>query len=303
MKKLLIIGVDGFVGSVLQKEFSKLFEIYGVGLSESVDNKYYTSNIENKSDIKAVIKKIKPHYVINLAAKLSTSVDYRDYDKMYETNVNGLRNIFESIIEEGILLEHFVSFSSCEVYGDNCCNVSEDDTIYPTSIYSLTKTIGENIARYYSSVYKIPVTIVRPSLIYGEGQKGRFFIYNLIRSIKENKSFDTTLGEQTRDFIHVYDVFYACRVIISKSLFINETVNLSFGKSYKLKEIINMAICISHSPIKINWGAIPYRESEIMNYSVSNSKIREIISDFPTVTVEKGLTKVLDYYDQEENNG
>lgn len=303
MDKLLIIGIDGFIGNYFKKHFIKYYDVYGIGLlKEKNAKKYFQINIENKQDVKKVINIIKPNIIINLAAVLSTLVSYSEYDKLYNTNVFGLKNIFESIIEEDINLYHLISFSSCEIYGRDCCNSNEQDLVFPESVYSLTKAMGENISKYFASAYNIPVTIVRPSLIYGEGQKGRFFIFNLINSLLDNVPFNTTFGEQTRDFIHVHDVFFACLEILRNQLFINETVNISFGKSYSLKEVINIAADYVKNTALINLGAIPYRKSEIMNYSISNEKLKSKISTFPTISVEKGLERVIESLKKEKNN-
>ena len=147
-------------------------------------------------------------------------------------------------------------------------------------------------ALYYKENF--PSLIIRPSVVYGEGQETKMFLPALANAVKNNISFDMTMGEQYRDYIYVEDLVEAIIILLSKkNLKLGEIINITYGKSFKLKEIaVKLANFIydnGESILKI--GNIDYRDTEVMNYHTSNKKVKDLLGWYPKTNLTIGLKK------------
>ena len=103
-----------------------------------------------------------------------------------------------------------------------------------------------------------------------------------------------TMGEQYRDYIYVEDLVEAIIILLSKkNLKLGEIINITYGKSFKLKEIaVKLANFIydnGESILKI--GNIDYRDTEVMNYHTSNKKVKDLLGWYPKTNLTIGLKK------------
>jgi UDP-glucose 4-epimerase len=309
-KRILITGINGFIGNNLCRYFiSKLKCKHVFGIDKDLiydqlleNDNLFCLDIENYDQIYKIISKIKPEIIFHLAANITPSRDIEDLDEVVSTNIYGTINVIKAVIKNNIKLLSLINFGTSEEYGDNIVPFKEYMVPNPISLYSGTKAATSLLCKMFFNAFNIPVINVRPSLVYGPGQNDRFFIIHAIKKLLNNENLDMTLGEQTRDYLYIDDLLEALVGIVGITQLLGGDVNISSGEEYVLREVVLQIKKITNSSSFINLGAIEYRQSEIMRYCCDNSKLTSTIGWVPSITLEKGLERTIEYYKHCEKN-
>lgn len=246
MKKILITGASGFIGSFMVEEALKrnYDVIAGVRSSSSrsflKDPKivFFESNLDDKFALKnELVSYINEYgkfdYIIHNAG-LTKSCNKGDFEKV---NYQFTRNLIEVLTELNALPEKFVFISSLAAYGpgneDTLKAIVETDTQQPITLYGKSKLKAE---QYIKSLPHFPYLIIRPTGVYGPREKDYFVVYKTI-----NQGLETYIGsaEQHISFIYVKDltrlIFDAIESdIIRKSYFISD------GEQYTSSSFLNI---------------------------------------------------------------
>ena len=276
-KRVLITGGCGYVGNLLVsklKEYNFKVFVFDINLpsEQCKDVSYYDVSLLNVGLLNKLIKQIKPQVIYHLAASLDRTRDYNKIDAILDVNLRGTNNLLRSLKE--IDYTSFIFASTSEVYGQQPkIPFKEDMILHPTSPYSLSKAAAELSIQAFSTIYNKPYTILRLFNIYGPNLPESFFIPQLINSLKNNKDFDMTKGEQKRDFVFINDSIDALILVASNTNANNQIFNVCSGASISLRKLVLEIKKLIPSKAKINFGAIPYRENEIWDMVGNNSKI------------------------------
>jgi nucleoside-diphosphate-sugar epimerase len=119
-------------------------------------------------------------------------------------------------------------------------------------------------------------------------------VHNLLKNVDK---IDLTKGEQKRDFIYIDDVVNAfLKIVNSSDNFSQDFYEFEIGTNNPLsiKKFVELAKQLSgNKTTLLNFGAIPYRENEVMNYSVNTSEISKLGWKC-NYTVEEGLKKMIE---------
>jgi nucleoside-diphosphate-sugar epimerase len=148
----------------------------------------------------------------------------------------------------------------------------------PNSPYALVKQLTTNTAIMLHKNYAFPIMVVRPGNLFGPLQGIKKFIPYVIDSLKQNAPLNVTPCEQKRDFIYADDFAWAIGEILKNhTKAVGQIVNVSSGESLSLKSIIEHCRIMIGSKSEVNYGAIPYRENEMMDLRCSVAKLESII--------------------------
>ncbi len=305
MKKVLIIGVGGFVGPYLVHEFSiNNYEVYGTKIESeniNVDNcKIYNLNICNKDEITSLLKQINPDYIVHLAAQSSVALSWKKPQMTFEINVIGTINLLESI-KEICPKSRILLVGSSEEYGkvESGRPVNEQHTCNPTNIYALSKYTQEQIGRLYFDAYGINVMFTRSFNHIGPGQSSTFVVSdfcNQVVNIENGIQEYISVGnlDAYRDFTDVRDVVNAYRVIIEKGN-IGESYNVGSGKAIKIKEILNSIIELSNVKINIVVDKSRFRPIDVEKIECDNSKLVKLGWNI-SYTIDNSLKDIIGYF-------
>ena len=281
--RILITGGGGYLGSKLSEKLvgsnaliflvDKNFNNQSIGLSQLHNNvKLVHLDLTQKDLVAGVITDINPDYIFHFAALLNRERNFAFYPNLYEVNVGGTFNLLEALRDIPYLGLYYSS--SSEVYGiKNPAPFHEEQIPAPASPYSLSKVMAEQLIKTYSDIHQKPFTILRIFNFYGAGMPENFFINQLIATLKSNKQFDMTGGEQIRDFIYIEDLLNAIIGISKSEPCRGEIINICSGKGIKLKEI---ATEIAQQMGKIHLlkiGVLPYRVNEVWEMVGNSSKL------------------------------
>ncbi len=244
MKKILITGSAGFIGSNLVKRLLKEgFQGEEVSLT-GLDNlnDYYDPSLKQyrldeidklaaghpyrfvKGDLadKALIDRLfaEEHFdiVVNLAAQAGVRYSIDNPDAYIQSNIIGFYNILETCRHNPV--QHLVYASSSSVYGGNKkVPFSTDDRVdNPVSLYAATKKSNELFAHCYSKLYDIPTTGLRFFTVYGPAGRPDMAYFGFTNKLREGKNIQIfNYGNCRRDFTYVDDIVEGIVRVMAKA--------------------------------------------------------------------------------------
>ena len=322
-KKILLVGGCGFIGHNLAIHLKNNGAIPVIIDSLAVNNilsfadneiknkKLYTSILNNRiellnsNQIKLIIqdardyhavskiyKDINPDIIIHLAAVSHANKSNKDPHSTFDHSFRTLENTLDYARANKT---HVIYMSSSMVYGNfDSKDVNEEALCKPIGIYGTLKYSGELLVKAYNQVFDLPYTIIRPSALYGERcvsrRVGQIFIENAILGNDITINGD---GNEKLDFTYIEDLITGIGFCCQKEKAVNETFNLTYGKSRKINELVEI---LKEEFPKIN---IFYKEKEKFmpeRGTLDVSKAKEMINYQPSNPIDTGYIKYISWY-------
>ncbi len=143
---------------------------------------------------------------------------------------------------------------------------------------------------------EIKIINARLEHVYGVGDSIQKFVPQVLNKLIANEHFDLTPGEQVRDFIHLQDVVSAYMTIINAANCLPKgmsEIEIGTGSASSVRDFVEIARMLSNSKSVINFGALPYRDREIMN-SVGNTKVLIQMGWTPQLKLHQGIKLTLE---------
>jgi GDP-6-deoxy-D-talose 4-dehydrogenase len=295
--KILITGINGFVGKTLHKVLEKRGEeVYGLDI-EGNETNIFQVDISDQDQVTECITNVSPDFIFHLAAV--SRVDLNNPQEIFKINFNGTINLlFASIKLKKV--PRFLFVSSSQVYGivDKLKQpLSEDVPANPVNMYGASKAAGENAVVAFHHEYDLPVVIARPFNHTGRWQALNFIVPKLVYAFKEKKS-EIKLGniQVYRDFLDVRDVVNAY-IKIMDNFYSNEVYNISSEKYILILEIISLLKEITgHDPEIITDDGF-LRKNEIVYALGDSSKIKKQLNWVPKYSLTETLKWMLEDVD------
>lgn len=309
MKKILVTGGAGFIGSCFIRHILKKYSDYKVinldaltycgnvsNLDDVKDNPNYEfvhGNICDKDLVRKIIKDV--DFVVNFAAESHVDNSIKNPEIFVQTNVQGTLNLLQACKEIGI--ERYLQVSTDEVYGTlgKTGYFYETSPIQPNSPYSASKASADLMVRAYFETYKLPVLITRCSNNYGPYQYPEklipFFISKLLKGEKVPVYGD---GMNIRDWLYVYDHCEAIDTVLHKGK-IGEVYNIGGHNEKTNLEITHLIL----KEMGKNEDSIEYVEDRLghdRRYAIANDKITSELGWKPSITFEEGIKLTIDWY-------
>ena len=199
-KKVSVIGGSGFVGTNLCRQLAfkqQDFEIIDLKVSNQFPEKCKIADVR---DAETLRKSIPGDVVVNLAAVHRD--DVRDKAEYQRTNVNGAENVALICEEKGI--NKIVFTSTVAVYGFAEPGTDETGSINPFNEYGRTKFEAEEKLRTWQAKGENSLIIVRPTVVFGEGNRGN--VFNLLNQISLGKFLMVGKGENKKSMAYIGNV-------------------------------------------------------------------------------------------------
>ena len=310
MKKILITGATGFVGSHLAELcVKKGFEVIAFDRYNPNYNLGWLEKSKYKDDINFVFGDIRDYdsvlktmkgckIVFHLAALIGIPYSYLSPQAYLKTNVEGTYNILES--SKHLDIEQTIITSTSEVYGTaQYIPIDEKHPISAQSPYSASKISADQLAISYYNSFQLPIKIIRPFNVYGPRQSGRAVIPSIIIQALNNKK-EIKLGnvEPSRDFTYVTDTCNAFLDILKIKNFFGNTLNVGSNNEYTINDIAKKILDQLNS--KANIKKEPQRtrspNSEVVRLVCDNSNLLKNTQWKPKVKIEKGLDMTINWF-------
>lgn len=324
MKKILITGGAGFIGSHVVRRFVTQYPNYQIF---NLDALTYAGNLENIADIDKspnytfvkgdivdadfindLFRKHQFDGVVHLAAESHVDRSITDPLAFVKTNVIGTMNLLnaaKTIWKDNFEGKRFYHISTDEVYGTlGAEGLFTETTPYdPNSPYSASKASSDHFVRAYGETYGLPYVITNCSNNYGPNHFPEKLVPLFIHNIINNKSLPVYGdGKYTRDWLYVIDHAIAIDLVFHKGKN-HETYNIGGFNEWQNIDLVKLLCRQMDAKLGREAGEseklITYvkdRPGHDLRYAIDASKINKELGWKPTVTFEEGLAKTIDWY-------
>lgn len=312
--KVLITGITGFVGSHLVEYLltKKNIEIYGIirwrsdianinHLKEKL--KLYEADMRDFVSVKGMIAKIKPDKIFHLAAQSFVGTSFHAPQETLTTNIIGQLNILEAVRSLGI--NPFIQVAgSSEEYGlvhKNEIPIKETNPLRPLSPYAVSKIAQDMLGYQYFKSYGLNIVITRAFNHTGPRRGEPFVSSNFAKQIamiekgKQKPVIHVGNLEPIRDFNDVRDIVRAYWLSLEKCK-PGEAYNISSGKGYKIKEVLDILLSLTKIKVKIKQDSERMRPSDVPVLVGDSTKFRKITGWKPEIPFEKTLKDLLNFW-------
>nr|BDT26842.1 NAD-dependent 4,6-dehydratase LegB [Bacteriovorax sp. HI3] len=315
MKKVLVTGADGFIGShLVEMLVARGYSVRALALYNSFNSWGWLDSIACIDKVEVVTGDVRDPFFCNeitkgidtvyhLAALIAIPYSYSAPASYVDTNINGTLNICKAAMENKV--RRVIHTSTSETYGTALyVPIDEKHPMQPQSPYSASKIAADAMAMSFFNSFSLPLTIARPFNTYGPRQSARAVIPTIISQIasgmKEIKLGDVT---PTRDFNYVTDTcrgFIAlaeCEEAIGKSVNIGSNYEISIGDTLNIiKKIMN-----SDVTFLLDEQRLRPEKSEVHRLWCDNTLIKQLTGYVPEISIEAGLEKTVEWFLNKEN--
>lgn len=328
MKKILITGGAGFIGSHVVRRFVTNYPDYEIvnldkltyagnlanlrDIEESSNYKFVKGDITDAAAMNELFKRENFDAVIHLAAESHVDRSIVDPTAFVMTNVIGTVNLLNAAREfwkGDYNTKRFYHVSTDEVYGAlGEQGMFTETTAYdPHSPYSASKASSDHFVRAYHDTYGLDVVISNCSNNYGSHHFPEKLIPLAINNIKNSKAVPVYgKGENVRDWLWVEDHARAIDVIFHEAK-TGETYNIGGHNEWKNIDLIHLLCKIMDKKLGRAEGEsaglitfVTDRAGHDLRYAIDSTKLQQVLGWVPSLQFEEGLEKTVDWYLENE---
>lgn len=227
------------------------------------------------------------HCLIHLAAAMPefhTSDLYTIVRENVHTNILGTTNLLNALP----YLRYICFASSVSVYGPQQTPITEAQHPEPETIYGMSKLVAEKILQKHTDG-KIPLTILRFSAIYGQGEPHNMFLTRMIHDAKKGKINLINEGEDVRDVLFIDDAARAIACAIEKKK--DGIFNISSGQGISIRNYADLIA--TYCPAKIIYTSTAQKRSTPTSLIYNNEKARRHLDFTPRINIKEGLHRTV----------
>jgi UDP-glucose 4-epimerase len=309
MKRILITGGAGFIGTHLSKKLSD--QGHAVTVLDLTPPEralprvtYIQGDVRLVAGLKPLIQKTDA--VFHLAAIVSVAECQIDPVGSFETNTASTLRILDLIRSENEDLPQdkkirIIFSSSSAVYGDQGAAraIAESTPLFdPLSFYGSQKLTSEQLIRLYAGTYGVPAVVFRFFNVYGPGQKVTSPYSGVIsvffKALREGQVMVLNAGgRQTRDFVSVHDIVSAsCLALDSENprVISGAPLNLGSGVTITIRALAESLFKIAGEEPRMRDA--PGRPGDILHSCADIARAERELGFRPQVTLEAGLKEL-----------
>ena len=309
MKKVLVTGADGFIGShltehLMEKGYEvKAFTYYNSfntwGWLDSLPGEklreieIFQGDIRDPNGVREAMKGTDG--VFHLAALIAIPFSYHSPDSYVDTNIKGTLNVLQAARD--LDMERVLVTSTSEVYGTaQYVPIDEKHPYQGQSPYSATKIGADRLAESFYRSFDLPVTIVRPFNTFGPRHSARAVIPTIIMQLLSGRE-EISLGSltPTRDFNYVKDTVNGFYEIAVSGQTVGEEINIATQREISIGDLAHELIRQISPGARIVCDEQRTRpeKSEVNRLLGCNEKIMRLTDWKPRYSFEEGLAETI----------
>tara|TARA_B110001452_G_scaffold10640_1_gene8914 strand:- start:469 stop:1476 length:1008 start_codon:yes stop_codon:yes gene_type:complete len=327
--KILITGSSGFIGFHLTKKllekgnkvhgYDSMNNYYDVKLKKArlkilktyKGFSFTKSKLENMKILEKIFNKFRPNVVIHLAAQAGVRYSLENPDVYLDTNILGTFNVIKN--SKKIKVKHLIIGSSSSVYGANKKIPFQeiDKTDHQVSFYAATKKSTESLAHSYSSLWGLPVTMLRFFTVYGPWGRPDMAYFKFTKRILTGQKIDIyNKGKMFRDYTYIDDIVDGIYKLLNKAPSINSKkkfkndslspvapfriLNIGNTKKISLLDFINTLEKELNKKIKRNYMSM--QKGDVHSTLSDSSLLKRITGYNPKTNYKTGIKKFINWY-------
>jgi NAD dependent epimerase/dehydratase len=321
MKKILVTGADGFIGSHLVESLVnqgykvKAFVLYNSfnkwGWLDSLDKsvlseiEVFAGDIRDPYGVKNAMEGCDA--VLHLAALIAIPYSYHSPDTYIDTNIKGTLNILQAARE--LKVKRVIHTSTSEVYGTaRFVPITEEHPLQGQSPYSASKIGADQLAFSFYASFELPVVTIRPFNTYGPRQSARAVIPTIITQLANGvESLKLGSVHPTRDFNYVQDTVDGFIAALKAENAFGETINLGSNFEISIGDTVNVIAELMNKSITIETDdkRLRPKDSEVERLWADNKKAADLLHWKPNFGglegFKAGLSKTIEWFSKPEN--
>ncbi len=327
--KIYITGAAGFIGFHAAKKFLDMgIKVHGF---DSMNNYYDTrlkrnrlnilkkyknfsftkGLLENQKLLDQSVLKFRPTIIIHLAAQAGVRYSIVNPDVYLNSNIFGTFNVIK--IANKIKVKHLIIGSSSSVYGANKKIPFQeiDKTDHQISFYAATKKSAESLAHSYSSLWRLPITMLRFFTVYGPYGRPDMAYFKFTKNILKDKKINIyNKGKMYRDYTYIDDIIDGIYKLLNKAPSLNSRkkfkndslslvapfriLNIGNTKKVYLLDFINTLEKELDKKIKKNY--MPMQKGDVHSTLSDSSLLKRITGYNPKTNYKAGIKKFINWY-------
>jgi dTDP-glucose 4,6-dehydratase len=321
--KILVTGGAGFIGSAVVRHAVRAGHqvvnldalTYAANLenvrpvADSPDYAFVKADIRDRAALDAIFAEHDPDAVMHLAAESHVDRSIDGPGDFIETNITGTFNLLEAARAhwirkgrpEGFRFHHI---STDEVYGTLGASgqFTEDTPYAPNSPYSASKAASDHLVRAWHETYGLPVLVTNCSNNYGPYHFPEKLIPVVILKALAGQSIPVYgAGENIRDWLYVEDHADALLTVLAKGA-VGRTYNIGGENERRNIDLVRTICAIldqkrpAARPYADQISFVTDRPGHDLRYAIDPTRIRTELGWRPSVTVEQGLERTVQWY-------
>ncbi|MCI9082429.1 MAG: SDR family NAD(P)-dependent oxidoreductase [Lachnospiraceae bacterium] len=309
MKKALVTGADGFIGShLVETLLEKGYEVRAFVCYNSFGSwgwldtlpkeklnhiEIFAGDIRDPNGVREAMKGA--DQVFHLAALIAIPFSYHSPDSYVDTNIKGTLNVLQAA--RGLDTEKVMVTSTSEVYGTaQYVPIDEKHPFQSQSPYSASKIGADRLAESFYRSFELPVAIARPFNTYGPRQSARAVIPTIISQLLAGKE-EIRLGSlsPTRDFNYVKDTAAGFLAIAESPHTVGQEINIATGQEISIGKLAETIIRQVNPQARIICDEQRLRpeKSEVNRLLGSNARLKELTDWQQRYTFEQGIAETI----------
>jgi len=296
-KRVLVTGAAGFLGSNLCRRLQSAgARVYGVTRRPAPDSAgtltWIQADCSNPQVLRSTLRQVQPQVIYHLTGCGVGSPDLEAVLPTLQNDLVACVNLLTVAAEIGS--ERTVLAASLEE------PTGPDDS--PASPYAAAKWSCSTYARMFHHLFSTPVSLVRPYMTYGPGQRPHKIIPSVIISILKGRAPELGSGRRPVDWVYVDDVVEGMIAVAETSGLEGVTIDLGSGTSVTIREVVNRIVALMGRQIEPRFSIHPDRPSEVIRIADVVSA-QALLGWTPKTPLEEGLRKTIEWYRNEISRG
>lgn len=312
MKKVLVTGADGFIGSHLVEHLIasgvqvRAFVLYNsfnsFGWLDTLPKttldqiEIFTGDIRDPNGTRQAMEGCDT--VFHLAALIGIPYSYHSPDSYVDVNIKGTLNVLQAARQLGT--DRVLVTSTSEVYGSaQFVPITESHPLQGQSPYSASKIGADRMAEAFWRSFELPVTIVRPFNTYGPRQSARAVIPTIISQLLSGQT-EIQLGDlsPTRDWTFVDDMVRAFVAIAGEPKTIGQELNVASGVETSIGDLADTLVGMINPTAKVVLDSQRIRpsNSEVSRLCGDYGLLKSLTGWEPQVDLASGLVQTVEWF-------
>ena len=310
---VLVTGAGGFIGSHLVERLVRdghrvrAFVHYNSRndwgnlefISQAVKREVevVTGDIADPFSVRSATKGVQVVY--HLSSLIAIPYSYVAPQSYVQTNVQGAMNVLQAARDEGV--GRVVHTSTSECYGTaQYVPIDERHPLQGQSPYSASKIGADMLAESYWRSFGLPVATIRPFNTFGPRQSARAVIPTIIAQALRGGPIKLGALSPTRDMNYVDNTVDGFLAVGTHPAAVGQVINVGSGREISIRDLALVIVGLmgSSSDVVEDDQRIRPANSEVERLLCGNAKAKDLLGWTPTVDLEEGLRRSIDWFRQ-----